>query len=359
MSSWADGLPGARRIAREIEREKHKEREGEGEKGGVNVKGLVRGWRFNFGYDMGEITHANESEISETQYDSDESPRPSTNSTKDKISSNNNVYNIPSHQRRYRLQGHPSSYNDYATSDQKKQAMTKLWLEQNPTLVFRLPSPEDDDVHAENPLQVLRGASQKRDGAHQLPANLTRVWHAPFLSIEEGDDDDNAAHAEGPMQVQRVTSPEDRDNHAPPPASDPSRVWRVPSPIDDDDDEEDSGDDDDASAAVPPLPPPIRPSAAGNKKRHVRRNPPRLVREVRMGRHIVTNPADDTEWVSEDLIISRGGGGGGGVEKRKIAGVERKSAGVERNTAGVEKKVRRRGRARKISASGVEVAAED
>lgn len=341
-------------MAREVEREKQKEREGEGDKGGVNVEGLVRGGRFNFGYDMGEITLANESEISEIHSNTDESPRPSTNSTKDTISSNNNFYNIPSHQRRYRLQGHPSSYNDYATSDQKKQAMTKLWLEQNPTLVFRLPSPEEDDddavddvVHAENPLQERRVASQKGDGAHPFAANPTRVWRDLFPSIEEGDDDD-AAHAEGPTRVQRIASLEDKDNHARPPASDPARVWRVPSPIDDDD--EDSGDDDDASAA-PLLLPPTGPSAAGNKKRHVRRNPPCVVREVRMRRHIVTNPGD-TEWVGEDLIVSRGG-----CVEMKGTGVEKEGAGVEKKGAGTKKKLKRRRRAKKISASEVEVAA--
>lgn len=224
--------------------------------------------------------------------------------------------------------------------------MTKLWLEQNPTLVFRLPSPEEDDddavddVHAENPLQERRVASQKGDGAHPLAANPTRAWRDLFPSIEERDDDD-AAHAEGPIRVQRTASLEDKDSHARPPASDPARVWRAPSPIDDDD--EDSGDDDDASAA-PLLLPPTGPSAAGNKNRHVRRNPPRVVREVRMGRHIVTNPGD-TESVSEDLIVSRGGC------------MEMKGTGVEKEGAGTKRKLRRRRRAKKISASEVEAAA--
>lgn len=371
MSAWADGLPGARRLAREMEREKRKERERERDKGGMNVQGLVYGRRFNFGYDMGEITPANESEISETHSNTDESPRPSTNPAKDTISSNNKFYNFPSHQRRYRLQGRPSSYNDDASTDKKKQAMTKLWLEQNPTLVFRLPSPgEDDDavnddVHGENPLKGRRVASQKGDNAHPLAANPTRVWRAPFPTIEEGDDDDDdAAHAEGPIRVQRVACLKDKDDHAPP-AADPARVWRVPSPIDDDD-EDDA--DDDASASAAPLP--TEPSAA-SKKRHVRRNPPRVVREVRMGRHVVTNPGG-AEWVSEDLIVSRGGGverkmagverkgagvgkKGAGVEK-KSAGVEKKDAGVEKNGAGTVKKVRRGRHAKKISA-GVEVAA--
>lgn len=326
-------------MAREMEREKQKERERETDKEGVNVEGLVRGGRFNFGYDMGEITLANESEISETHSSTDETPRPTTNPTKATISSNNNFYNIPSHQRRYRLQGHPSSYNDDASSDKKKQAMTKLWLEQNPTLVFRLPSPEedddvvDDDEHAENPTQVRRVASQKGDDAHPPAANPTRVWRAPFPSIEEGDDDDDAAHAEGPIGVQRVASLKDKDDHAPP-AAGPARVWRVPSPIDDDD--EDNGDDDASGAPLPTGP------SAADKKRHMRHNPPRVVREVRMGRHIVTDP--DAERVSEDLIASPGGG------------VERKSTGVEKKGAGIGKKVRRGRRAKKISA-GVEVAA--
>lgn len=346
-------------MAREIEREKQKEREGEGDKGGMNVEWLVRGGRFNFGYDMGEITLANDSEFSETQSNTDESPRPSTNSTKDTISSNKNFYNIPSQQRRYRLQGRPSSYNDYATSDKTKQAMTKLWLEQNPTLVFRLPSPEEDDdavddVHADNPMKVRRVAFQKGDGAHPLAGNPTRVWRAPFPSIEELDDDDDhdddAAHAEGQIRVQRVASLEEKDNHARP-ASDPARMWRVPSPMIDEDDEEDSGAD--ASAAPPPFLP-TGPSAEGTKKRHVRRNPPRVVREVRMGKYIVTNPGD-TEWVSEDLIVSRGVSSGvkgaAGVESKRAYVAEKKGA-----AAGVEKKKRRR-RARKISASEVEVAA--
>lgn len=323
-------------MAREMEREKQKERERERDKGGVNVEGLVRGGRFNFGYDMGEITLANESEISETHSNTDESSRPTTNLTKDTISSNNNFYNIPSHQRRYRLQRHPSSYKDDVSSDKKKQAMTKLWLEQNPTLVFRLPSPEeDDDEHAENQMQVRRVASQKGDDAHPPAANPTLVWRAPFPSIEEGDDDDDDdAHAEGPIRVQRVAPLKEKDVHAPP-AAGPTRVWRVPSPIDDDD--EDNGDDD---ASGGPLP--TGPSAA-NKKRHVRHNPPRVVREVRMGRHIVTNPRD-AEWVSEDLIVSRG------------VGDERKSTGVEKKGAGIGKKVRRGRHAKKISV-GVEVAA--
>lgn len=330
-------------MAREMEREKQRERERERDKGGANAEMLVRRGRFSFGYDMGEITLANESEISETDSSTDESPRPSTNPTKNAISSNGNFYNIPSHQRRYRLKGHPSPYNNDASSDKKKQAMTKLWLEQNPTLVFRLPSPEEDDDAV--------------DDDHPLAANPTSVWRAPFPTIEEGDDDDDdAAHAEGPIRVQLVATLKDKDDHAPP-AADPARVWRVPSPIDDDDEE---NGDDDASAA--PLP--TDPSAA-NKKRHVRRNPPRIVREMRMGRHVVTNPGD-AEWVSEDLIVNRGGG----VE-RKIAGVEKKGAGVERKGASVEKKdavvekkgagtavkkVRRGRRAKKISA-GVEVAA--
>lgn len=362
-------------MAKEMEREKQEEREKERDKGDVNVERLVRGGRFNFGYDMDEITLANESEISETHSNTDESPRPTTNLTKDTISSNNNFYNIPSHQRRYRLQGHPSSYNDDTSSDKKKQAMTKLWLEQNPTLVFRLPSPEedddvvDDDEHAETPMQVRRVASQKGDDtegddAHPLAANPTRVWRAPSPIIEEGDDkddDDDAAHAEGPIRVQRVASLKGKDDHAPS-AADPARVWRVPSPIDDDD--KDNGDDDASGAPLPTGP------SAANKERHVRRNPPRVVREVRMGSHVVTNPGN-AEWVSEDLIVSRGGGverksagverkagvekKGAGVEK-KGAGVEKKSASVEKKGAGIVKKVRRGRRAKKISA-GVEVAA--
>ena len=67
MSAWVDGLPGARRMARESEREKQKGRETEEEKGEKNVEGLVRGRRFNFGYDMGEFNLANESEIPENQ----------------------------------------------------------------------------------------------------------------------------------------------------------------------------------------------------------------------------------------------------------------------------------------------------
>lgn len=340
-------------MAKEMEREKQEEREKERDKGGVNVERLVRGGRFNFGYDMDEITLANESEISETHSNTDESPRPTTNLTKDAISSNNNFYNIPSHQRRYRLQGHPSSYNDDTSSDKKKQAMTKLWLEQNPTLVFRLPSPEedddvvDDDEHAETPMQVRRVASQKGDDtqgddAHPLAANPTRVWRAPSPSIEEGEhkDDDDATHAEGPIRVQRVASLKGKDDHAPS-AADPARVWRVPSPIDDDD--KDNGDDDASGAPLPTGP------SAANKERHVRRNPPRVVREVRIGRHVVTNPGN-AEWVSEDLIVSRGGG----VE-RKSAGVERK-ARVGKKGAGIVKKVRRGRHAKKISA-GVEVTA--
>lgn len=376
MSAWADGLPGARRMAREMEREKQKEREKERVKGGVNVERLVRGGRFNFGYDMDEITLANESEISETHSNTDESPQPTTNLTKDTFSSNNNFYITPSHQRRYRLQGNPSSYNDDASSDKKKLAMTKLWLEQNPTLVFRLPSPEedddvvDDDEHAETPMQVRRVASQKGDDtqgddAHPLAANPTRVWRAPSPRIEEGDDDDDddddAAHAEGPIRVQHVASLKDKDDHAP--AADPARVWRVPSPIDDDD--EDNGDDDASGAPLPTGP------SAANTKRHVRRNPPRVVREVRMGRHIVTNPGD-AKWVSEDLIVSRGGGverKSAGVERKSVvvekksagvekkgAGVEKKSARVEKKGAGIVKKVRRGRHAKKITA-GVEVAA--
>lgn len=355
-------------MAKEMEREKQEEREKERDKGGVNVERLVRGGRFNFGYDMDEITLANESEISETHSNTDESPRPTTNLTKDTISSNNNFYNIPSHQRRYRLQGHPSSYNDDTSSDKKKQAMTKLWLEQNPTLVFRLPSPEedddvvdDDDEHAETPMQARRVASQKGDDtqgddAHPLAANPTRVWRAPSPSIEEREhkDDDDATHAEGPIRVQRVASLKGKDDHAPS-AADPARVWRVPSPIDDDD--KDNGEDDASGAPLPTGP------SAANKERHVRRNPPRVVREVRMGRRVVTNPGN-AEWVSEDLIVSRGGGverKSAGVERKagvekKGAGVEKKSARVEKKGAGIVKKVRRGRRAKKISA-GVEVAA--
>lgn len=48
MSAWADGLPGARRMARKVEREKQKEREGEGDEGGMNVEGPVRGGEVQF-----------------------------------------------------------------------------------------------------------------------------------------------------------------------------------------------------------------------------------------------------------------------------------------------------------------------
>lgn len=361
MSEWADGLPGARMMARKVEREKHKEREREEDKGDVNVEGLIRGGRFNFGYDMGEISLANESEISENHSDTDESPQPTTNPTKDTISSNNNFYNISSHQRRYRLQGHPSSYDDHASSDKKKQAMTKLWLEQNPTLIFRLPSPEEDD-DAENPMQARCVASQKGDDVYPPAANRTRVWHVPFPSIEEEDDNDDAAHAVGLIRVQRVASLKEKDDPAPP-AADPARVWRVPSPIDDDD--EDNGDNNANEAPLPTGP------TAANRKRHVRRNPPRVVREVRMGRHIVTSPGD-AEWVSEYLIVSRESGverKGAGAEKkgagveRKRAGVERKRAVVERKGAGVAKKgagvvkpVRRGRNAKRISAEVENVA---
>lgn len=373
MSDWADELPGARRLAKEMEREKQKEREREGDKGDVNVEGVVRGGRFKFGYDMDEITLANESEISENRSDNDESPRPTI--TKDTISSNSNFYNIPSHQRRYRLQRHPLSYNHDRSSDKKKQAMTKLWLEQNPTLVFRLPSPkeddDDDDAHAQSPMQVRRVASGKGDDAHPPAANSARVWRVPFPSNEkdDDDDDDDAAHAEEPMRVRRVASLKDEDDHARPEAN-PARVWRVPSPIDDDDD---IGNDDANEAPLPTGP------TAANEKRHARHNTPRVVREVRMGRHIVTSPGD-VEWVSEDLIVSRGGGvqwngarvekQGGDVEnkgadvekksvsvERKGAGTKKKGARVERNGAGIEKKgagvvkrVRSRRNAKKISA---------
>lgn len=374
MSDWADELPGARRLAKEMEREKQKEREREGDKGDVNVEGVVRGGRFKFGYDMDEITLANESEISENHSDNDESPRPTI--TKDTISSNSNFYNIPSHQRRYRLQRHPSSYNHDRSSDKKKQAMTKLWLEQNPTLVFRLPSPkeddDDDDAHAQSPMQVRRVASGKGDDAHPPAANSTRVWRVPFPSNEkddDDDDDDDAAHAEEPMRVRRVASLKDKDDHARPEAN-PARVWRVPSPIDDDDD---IGNVDANDAPLPTGP------TAANEKRHARHNTPRVVREVRMGRHIVTSPGD-VEWVSEDLIVSRGGGvqwngalvekQGGDVEnkgadvekksisverkgagtKKKGARVERNGAGIEKKGAGVVKKVRSRRNAKKISA---------
>lgn len=331
MSAWADGLPGARRMAREMERVKEREREGEREKAGVNVAGLVRGRGFNFGYDMGEIALPNESEISETHSNTDESPRPSTNPTKNATSSYSKFYNIPSHQRRYRIQGHPSPYNDDASSNKRKQAMMNLWLEQNPTQVFCLPSPEedgdavDDNEHVEIPMKVQRSVSQKGNDAHSPSANPTRVWRAPFPTIEEGDDDDgdDTAHAEGLIRVQFVTTLKDKDDHTPP-AAGPARVWRVPSPSDDDD--EDNGDGDTSAATLPTEP------SALNKKRHVRRNPPRLVREVpRMGRHVVTNPGD-AECVSEDFIFSRGGGGGG-LEREKISRVERKKKG-----AGVEKK---------------------
>lgn len=305
MSAWADGLPGARRMARELEREKQKEREREEEKGDKNVEGLVRGRRFNFGYDMGEFTLANESEIPEnhsaTDSNSDESPPPTTNPTKDTISSsNNNFYNIPPYQRRYRLQGRPSPYNDDASSDKKKQAMTKLWLEQNPTLVFRLPSPEageeddddgDDNEHADNLIQVRRVAPLKGGNAHALAVNPTRARHVPSPS----DGDDDAAHLDDPVRVQRVAAMEDEDAHAPPVAN-PARVWRVPSPSDDDDDDNGNG------GNEAPL---QTASAAAEGERYTLRKIP-VVRDLRTGGHSVTSPGD-AEWVRENAIISRTG----------------------------------------------------
>lgn len=296
MTSWADELPGARRMARVMEGEKQKERERVEDKGDKNVEGLVRGRRFNFGYDMGEFTLASESEIPEdhsaTDSNCDESPTPTTNRTKDTImSSKNNSYNIPPYQRRYRLQGRPSSYNNDALSDEKQQAMTKLWLEQNPTLVFRLPSPEageDDDGNerAKNPIQVRHVTPPKESNAHATAANPTRVWRVPSLS----NDDDDDAHA--------------------PPAAAPARVWRVPSPSDEDDD--DNGNDD--TEASPPTA-----STAAKGRRHA----PRKVPRVRMGRYIVTSP-DDADWVIEDAIISRAG-----VERKGKQGGKAKKASPE------------------------------
>ncbi|MCJ1348143.1 hypothetical protein MMC31_006374 [Peltigera leucophlebia] len=274
MSAWADGLPGARSMAMEMEKQKQKEREREEDEGDVNVGGLFRGGRFNFGYDMGEFTLANESEIPEnysaTDSNSDESSPPTTNPTKDTISSsNNNFYNVPPYQRRYRLQGRPLSYNDDASSEKKQQAMTKLWLKQNPTLVFRLPSPEaeeqadddDDKTHAENPIQVRCVAPLKEGDAHATAANPTRVWRVPSPSNDDGDD----AHA--------------------PPAANPARLWRVPSPSDDDDDDDDddSNVNNDNEAPLPTA------SAAPKGKRHAPHKLPRVAREMRMGRYIVTS----------------------------------------------------------------------
>lgn len=259
-------------MARVMEGGKQKEGEGEEDKGDKNVEGLVRGRRFNFGYDMGEFTLASESEIPEdhsaTDSNCDESPTPTTNRTKDTImSSKNNYYNIPPYQRRYRLQGRPSSYNNDALSDEKQQAMTKLWLEQNPTLVFRLPSPE------------------------------------------AGEDDDGNERAKNPIQVRRVAPPKESNAHALPAAA-PARVWRVPSPSDEDDD--DNGNDE--TEASPPTA-----STAAKGRRHA----PRKVPRVRMGRYIVTSP-DDADWVIEDAIISRAG-----VERKGKQGGKAKKASPE------------------------------
>ena len=154
--------------------------------------------------------------------------------------------------------------------------MTKLWLEQNPTLVFRLPSPEageeddgdDDNEHADNPTQVRRVAPLEGGNAHAPAANPTRVWHAPSPS----NDHENAAHMDDPVRVQRVAAMEDENAHAPPVAN-PARVWRVPSPSDDDDDDNGNGGNEGPLQTA---------SAAVKRERYTLRKIP-VVRDLRTG----------------------------------------------------------------------------